>query len=394
MVLILTAVTLLGFARLMAEGLGDQLYQFGDETLRAVQAWENHGFWAWGGFFSLGGQYMPADHVIRSKDIYQSYPPLYLLVYWPSYRLFGEAGLKAFKLLWSLGYGVGQGLLLGSLASSCFTRARQGCRQLVFAAAYVMTISNQAVLRYFMIDEPDYLGLLLLLLGVVLLQRHWWRPGPPGRRPWGLQLVWFLGSWTSSILAGLSTLSVLALQWLRLKPPVQASLRRLLSPLLLGMALYWLQRITVNILYPGGLKGSSLFERMGLIARDMRSHRGVLDALHFLTWQISGSSISDTKVALTQIIEHNAIWIVGVILFAIVFVRSRGSLRQLVLILAAGQLWLFVPLLQLAYHDWIYAIHFVPTVVLGWVGAFETLMPRRPGGVVAPWMLGFVATLI
>lgn len=93
MVLILTAVTLLGFARLMAEGLGDQLYQFGDETLRAVQAWENHGFWAWGGFFSLGGQYMPADHVIRSKDIYQSYPPLYLLVYWPSYRLFGEAGL-------------------------------------------------------------------------------------------------------------------------------------------------------------------------------------------------------------------------------------------------------------------------------------------------------------
>lgn len=74
--------------------------------------------------------------------------------------------------------------------------------------------------------------------------------------------------------------------------------------------------------------------------------------------------------------------------------RSRGSLRQLVLILAAGQLWLFVPLLQLAYHDWIYAIHFVPTVVLGWVGAFETLMPRRPGGVVAPWMLGFVATLI
>lgn len=90
---------------------------------------------------------------------------------------------------------------------------------------------------------------------------------------------------------------------LRLKPPVQASLRRLLSPLLLGMALYWLQRITVNILYPGGLKGSSLFERMGLIARDMRSHRGVLDALHFLTWQISGSSISDTKVALTQIIE-------------------------------------------------------------------------------------------
>lgn len=396
LILILSAVTLLGFARLMAEGLDDRLYRFGDETLRAIQAWENHGFFAWGGFFSLGGQYVPADHVIRSRDIYQSYPPLYLLVYWPSYHLFGEAGLKAFKLLWSLSYGVGLGLLMGSLASSCFTRVSQGYKQLVFAAAYVMTISNQAVLRYFMIDEPDYLGLLLLLLGVVLLQRHWRQPGPPGRRPWGLQLVWFLGSWTYPILGGLTTLTVLALQRLRLRPPVLASLRRLVAPLLLGMALYWIQRITVNILFPGGLKGSSLFERMGLIAKDTQSHRGVLDALHFLTWQMSGSSATNTSVAPSQILEHNAVWVVGVILFAIVFARSRGSLRQLVLILAAGQLWLFVPLLHqsLAHHDWIYAIHFVPTVVLGWVGAFETLMPRRPGGVFAPWMLGFVGTLI
>lgn len=394
--MILAAVTLLGFARLLSEGLDERLYRFGDETLRAVQAWENHGFWAWGGFFSLGGDYMPADHVIRSKDIYQSYPPLYLLIYWPSYHFFGEAGLKVFKLLWSQAYGVGLGLLLGTIASSCFTRVGQGYRQLVFAAAYVMTISNQAVLRYFMIDEPDYLGLLLLLLGVVVLQRHWRHPGVPGRRPWGLQLVWFLGSWTYPILAGFSTLTVLALQRLRLKPPVLASLRRLVAPLLLGMALYWIQRITVNLLFPGGLKGSSLFDRMGLIAKDTQSHRGVLDALHFLTWQMSGSSINNTSVALSQVLEHNAIWIVGVILFAIVFARSRGSLRQLVLILAAGQLWLFVPLLHqsLAHHDWIYAIHFVPTVVLGWVGAFETLLPRRPGGVFAPWMLGFVATLI
>lgn len=393
---ILAGVTWLGFSRLMAEGLGDHLYKFGDETLRAVQAWENHGFFAWGGFFSLGGMYVPADHVIRSKDIYQSYPPLYLLVYWPSYHLFGEAGFKAFKLVWSLGYGIGMGLLMGSLASSCFTRAKQGYRQLVFAAAYVMTISNQAVLRYFMIDEPDYLGLLLLLLGVVLLQRHWSRPTRPGRRPWGLQLVWFLGSWTYPILGGLSTLTVLALQRLRLKPPVLASLRRLVAPLLLGMTLYWIQRITVNILFPGGLKGSSLFERMGLIARDTDSHRGVLDALKFLIWQMSGSSPSHSGVAPSQLLEHTAIWMVGVILFAIVFARSRGSLRQLLLVLAAAQLWLFVPLLHqsLANHDWIYAIHFVPTVVLGWVGALETLSPRRPGGVFAPWMLGFLATLI
>ena len=183
---------------------------------------------------------------------------------------------------------------------------------------------------------------------------------------------------------------------MRLRPPVLASLRRLVAPLLLGMALYWIQRIVVNILFPGGLKGSSLFERMGLIARDTDSHRGVLDALKFLIWQISGSSPTHSGVAPSQLIEHNLIWIVGVVLFAIVFARSRGSLRQVVLVLAAAQLWLFVPLLHqsLANHDWIYAIHFVPTVVLGWVGAMETLWPQGPGGVVPQWMLGFVATLI
>ena len=167
---------------------------------------------------------------------------------------------------------------------------------------------------YFMIDEPDYLGLLILLLGVVLLQRHWSRQALSQQRPWGLQLVWFLGSWTYPILGALSTLTVLALQRLRLKPPILASLRRLVAPLLLGMTLYWIQRIVVNIIFPGGLKGSSLFERMGLIAKDTQSHRGVLDALHFLTWQMSGSSISSTNVALSQVIEHNAVWILGILL--------------------------------------------------------------------------------
>ncbi len=79
--LILAAITGLTFSRLFAEGLADHLDMFGHETLRAVQAWENFGFWAWGGFFPLGNHYLPADHVIHSTEIYQSYPPLYLLIY-------------------------------------------------------------------------------------------------------------------------------------------------------------------------------------------------------------------------------------------------------------------------------------------------------------------------
>ena len=33
-------------------------------------------------------------------------------------------------------------------------------------------------------------------------------------------------------------------------------------------------------------------------------------------------------------------------------------------------------------------------LVLGWVGAFATLLPQKPGGVFPQWMLGFVAALI
>lgn len=55
----------------------------------------------------------------------------------------------------------------------------------MFAAAYVITIAIQAVLRCFRIDERDHLGSLIVLLGVLLLCRYWWRPGPSGPRPWG-----------------------------------------------------------------------------------------------------------------------------------------------------------------------------------------------------------------
>ena len=95
-------------------------------------------------------------------------------------------------------------------------------------------------------------------------------------------------------------------------------------------------------------------------------------------------------------LEHAAIWILGVVLFALVLTRLRAGRRQLLLILAAGQLWLFLPLLHqsLAFHDWIYAIHFAPTVILAWVGEFAVLMPQSKGEVFSPWMLGFVGMLI
>lgn len=396
LIVMLLLITWLGFSRMMAEGLGDAIYKFGHETLRVVQAWENNGFFAWGGFFPLGNAYIPSGQPLQSVDIYQSYPPLYLLVYWPSYHFWGEPGFRVFKLVWSLSYGVGLGILLGTIASSCFTKAATGYKQLVFASAYVMTISNQAVLRYFMIDEPDYLGLFLLLLAVVLLRNHWSHPNPLSRRPWSLWMVWFFASWTYPILGALNFLSLFALQRLRLTRPILSSLRRLLFPLSAGIALYWVQRLMVNVIFPAGLKGSSLYERMGLISKDTDSHRGVLDALRFLVWQMSGTSALKSGVALSQVIEHNAIWVMGVVLFAIVFAYSRGEQRQLVLILAAAQLWLLIPLLHqsLAHHDWIYAIHFVPTVVLGWVGAMELFLPQRPGEIFAPWMMGFIATLI
>jgi hypothetical protein len=396
LVVMLTVITGLTYSRLLAAGLGEGLYMFGHETLRAVQAWENFGLLPWAGFFPLGSDYIEANHIIQSKEIYQSYPSLYLLAYWPSYHWFGEAGFRAFKLGWSLAYGVGMGLMLGSLASTCFAQKKTGYRQLVFAVAYVITITNQAVLRYVLIDEPDYLGLFLLLLGVILLQRNWQQKSHSTPKPWGLWLVWLLASWTYPILGAFSLLTILVLQRLRLDEPIRASLRGLIPPLGLGMGLYWIQRITANLIFPDGLTGSSLFKRMGLTPDTNDRYHGVLDSLWLFIWQKSGSTAFSSPVAPSQILEHAAIWLLGVILFTIVLSRLQGVQRQLLVILAAAQLWLFIPLLHqsVAAHDWIYAIHFVPTVVLGWVGAFAYLLPHRKGEVYAHWMLGFVGILI
>ena len=93
---LLLGITWITFSRLLGEGITDHVYLFGRETLRAVQAWENHGFFALAGFFPLGGTYFGANTF--PSQIYQSYPPLYLLPYWLGYHLFGEAGFPLFKI--------------------------------------------------------------------------------------------------------------------------------------------------------------------------------------------------------------------------------------------------------------------------------------------------------
>ena len=84
---VLAAITWLTFTRLLAVDVGDHVYAWGHETLRAVQAWENHGFFRMAGFFPLGGTYFPPDQF--PPTLYQSYPPLYLLPYWLGYKLDG-----------------------------------------------------------------------------------------------------------------------------------------------------------------------------------------------------------------------------------------------------------------------------------------------------------------
>jgi hypothetical protein len=134
---------------------------------------------------------------------------------------------------------------------------------------------------------------------------------------------------------------------------------------------------------------------MGL-THSLDYHDGVFDALEFLYWQKSGATPLSTRVAIPQIVEHYAIWIIGVVLFVFCLARLLDTHKQLTLILAAAQMWLFVPLLHqsLAQHAWIYAIHFMPTVVLGWIGGLSLLLPRRSGDLFGPVALVGLGSLI
>lgn len=392
---VLLGITWLTFSRLLGEGIVDHVYQFGHETLRAVQAWENHGFFAMAGFFPLGGTYF--DTKTFPEPIYQSYPPLYLLPYWIGYHLLGESGFPLFKIGIAFAAIITTGLLLATLATAIFATSLQGNRQIVFVVTYAITITNEALLRYCMIDEPDYLGLIVWLLGVVLLQRWWSKPESQARRmPMAIPLTFFLAAWIYPILAALSFLVAFGLQRLRLNGQLRRGLRTILLPTSAGIALYWIQRLIANIMFRDGrLLGSNLWDRMGL-THSKEYHDGVFDALEFLYWQKSGATPESSRLAYTQIVEHYAIWIIGVILFVICLALLLETHKQLTLILAAGQMWLFVPLLHqsLAQHAWIYAIHFMPSVVLGWVGGLSLLLPRRSGDLFGPVALAGLGSLI
>jgi hypothetical protein len=184
--------------------------------------------------------------------------------------------------------------------------------------------------------------------------------------------AFLLAAWVYPTLGALLFLSSLALGRLRLEADLLKGLRTISLTAMVGMALYWIQRLIANVVFPQGLQGSSLFARMGLTA-STSEHQGVLDSLQFLIFQMSRATIESSGLPARHLLEHAAIWI-----------------------LAAAQLWLFIPLLHqsLSQHSWIYGIHFLPTVVLGWVGGLTTLLPRRQGSLITPWLLGFFGLLI
>ena len=391
LVFALLVITYFTFTRLLHENLHSHIFDFGNEALRAVQAWENHGFFSMGGMYPWGRQYHDADHF--PETIYRSKTPLALLPLWLGYRLFGAASFHLFKLYWSLTVVLLVGLLLATIATACFASRRRGDRQVVFLAAYSITITNEALLRYCLIDEPQVLGLFLHLLSLVLLLR--WLRGKATAA--GLRWVGgasLLSAWTYPMLGGINALVALALRGLRPDRRLRRGLRVLGLTGLLGPLLYFGQRVLVSAMFPSRLVGQRLPTRMGFTS-SIDQHRGVFDALHFLFWQKSGETMADSRVALPHGIEHAAVWVLGMVLFALCLARVRGN-RQILLILAAAQLWLFIPLFNqtMSVHPWIYGVLFVPSVVLGWVGGPMTLLHRGPDDRFAPCVLMGLAVLI
>ncbi|MCP9841342.1 hypothetical protein KBY93_11960 [Synechococcus sp. J7-Johnson] len=389
---VLLVITWFTGARLLNEGLHAHIYDFGNEALRAVQAWENHGFFSMGGMYPWGRGYF--DAASFPQTIYRSKTPLALLPLWLGYRLVGESGFHLFKLYWSLAVVLLMGLLLAAIATSCFASRRVGDRQLVFASTYAIAITNEALLRYCLVDEPQYLGLFLHLLGVFLLLK--WLRGPTARAAGlrGVIGVFFLASWTYPILGGINAVIAMGLKRLRPDRRLRWALGAIGLASLLGPVLYFLQRWTVSAMFPDRLVGQRLPTRMGFTP-DNNFHDGVFDALNFLFWQKSGETLESSGVAPSHAIEHYAVWILGMVLFVLCLSRIRRD-RQLLLILSAGQMWLFIPLFHqtLSQHPWIYGLLFTPTVVLGWVGAPTLLLPHRPGDSFPAFVMVGVAVLI
>ncbi|MFN9629597.1 MAG: hypothetical protein ACK59A_05120 [Cyanobacteriota bacterium] len=395
-IVVITAVT---DWRLLDSNLFAHLFDFGSEGLNSVQAWVNHGFWSMLGFFPWGKGYFPANVV--PDQIYQSKTPLHLFPLWGGYILFGSAGFPTLKTVYSLGLVSLNGLLLGGIARLCFPLRGANWQSpipgaLVFVCTYAITISNEAMLRFCLIDEPDYLGLAFWLATVLALGR-WAGEGGEGLGPDRPRMAMILGlmaSWIYPILGVVNLVSLFLLQLFPLAARLRQGLRSLIPGALVGIGLYWMQRIAANLLIPQRLFGSKLIDRMGLTS-DMVQQDGVLDAFNFIFDQRSGGI--PEQLSKSQLYdEHSAVWIIGLVLFVVVLARLPGLQRKVLLVLAAGQAWLLIPLLSqsISQHGWVYAIHFVPSVVLGWIGALTTLLPGHRTPLFAPGMLGFFALLI
>lgn len=399
-VLALIALTGLTDWRLIDSGLLEHLFDFGRESLHAVQAWENHGFWSMVGLFSWGQGYLPAD--TPPQMIYQSKTPLHLLHLWGAYKLFGATGFSLFKLVFSLTIASVNGLLLGWIAVLCFARPGNDQKpaispQLIFVCTYALTISNEAMLRYCLVDEPDYLGLTFWLATVASL--GWWLRSRsadqvPMARPRLAMALGFVAAWIYPILGALNAISLFLLQLIPVPSRLRRGLRSLLPGAVIGIALYGLQRSIAKVLIPAKLYGSKLMDRMGLTS-DLEYHDGVLDALDFLFDQRSGGisrQLRDSQIY----DEHTAIWVIGIVLLFVLLARLSSIQSKVLLTLAAAEAWLFIPLLSqsVAMHGWVYGIHFMPSVVLGWIGAFSCVLPGHRSKVFGPGALGFVSLLI
>jgi hypothetical protein len=395
----LVVLTALTDWRLIDSGLPNHLFDFGPESLNAVQAWENHGFWSMAGMFSWGQGYLPAD--LPPEKLYQSKTPLHLLHLWLAYKLFGSAGFASFKLVFSLAVISLNGLLLGWIAVLCFHNKHTSRfpipRQLIFVSAYAITISNESMLRFCLMDEPDYLALtswLATVVNLALWVRQRLHCNVQTQKPAMAMTFGFLTSWLYPILGVINFISLFVLQLFPLKDRLRQGLRWLMPGALLGIGLYWLQRIIAKLLIPEKLYGSKLMDRMGLTG-SLQAHDGVLDAINFLYDQRSGGIAGHLKESQIYI-ENIAVWILGILLFFIVLAKASDRFTKVILILAAAEAWLFVALLSqsLSQHGWVYGVHFVPSVVLGWIGGLSGVLPGHRSKLFGPGMLGFIALLI
>lgn len=405
-ILALVLITGLTDWLLLKHGLFSHLFDFGSEALNAVQAWVNHGFFSMLGFFPWGKGYLPVD--APPDQLYQSKTPLHLFPLWGAYLWLGSTGFPIFKLVYSLLLASLNGLLLAGLARLCFPLRGHNWQSpipgsLMFLCTYAITIGNEAMLRFCMIDEPDYIGLTFWLATVLALGLWAGQPGAEvgdpaasssGDRPRLAMVLGFFASWSYPILGAVNVLTLVLLQLFPLSARLRKGLISLVPGAVAGVLLYWIQRIAANLLIPKKLYGSKLLVRMGWTP-SLDHHDGVFGAFNFIFDQRSGG-LSDRLRESQIYVEHSAIWLIGLVLFVVVLARLPGAHRKVLLLLAAGQGWLFVPLLfqSLSMHGWVYAIHFMPSVVLGWIGSLTTVLPGHRTPIFAPVMLGFIALLI